>query len=76
MDDNYFDIDTILAEEFKISTQFLEGATSLGYLDNFNSNSDLSPESIVELPFWMVSKLYHDKLCQVQLPNIFNSKIR
>ncbi|CAD6584506.1 MAG: DNA replication protein [Tremellales sp. Tagirdzhanova-0007] len=56
MDDDYFSLQSILADNHKLSCTFTLDVPGLGYLEGGNEN-DIRQQAKAELPFWLAQTL-------------------
>lgn len=72
----YYNIDDILAEDERVTCEFLTDAVDCGYLDPSCPTADLPCGSKVELPLWLASSLAQKNDVRVHVPPYFASKFR
>ncbi|RKP08192.1 DNA replication complex GINS protein psf3 [Thamnocephalis sphaerospora] len=73
--DDYYDIDSILADQQRIPcTMNIEG-TALGYLDN-NPGEDLPYGSHLELPLWLAQALARSQQVAIDMPKAYGESMR
>lgn len=74
---DYFDLDSILAEEERVAVTFKVGCTGLGRaLDPSCDDDDLKEESNVELPFWVVKDLAARGFVGITRPKYYDHRVR
>ncbi len=82
---NYFCIDSILAEEERIPSEFTISVVNLGYLDPCCTEEDLPKGTLLELPFWLAQTLHSKRhrspegekpFVRIGLPKFFNQLSR
>eukprot|EP01132_Coremiostelium_polycephalum_P001457 gene1457-1837_t len=73
---NYFDIDSILSEEEKITCTFLNDAYRLGNLDPGSGEEDIKKDMKIDLPFWMSIPLAERKLIAATMPNAYQEDFK
>lgn len=74
---DYYDINSILADEVLIPCSLVNGCTGVGMvIDPSSDVQDLDPDTNVELPLWMVSIVAGRHLVQVSLPLFYRDRMR
>ncbi|KAI7900953.1 uncharacterized protein BX663DRAFT_515837 [Cokeromyces recurvatus] len=78
--DEYYDIDSILAEQIKIPCIALHDYTKEANLNG--NNTEVKRNTRVELPYWMAKPLAeyslpaNDSLISIELPKTYGTKVR
>ena len=72
--DEYYDIDSILAAEERVPCTFEVDAVGLGYLDASCVDDDLALDSKVELPFWLGEVLARKNMVRAEMLRCFNAR--
>ncbi|KAA1123916.1 DNA replication protein [Puccinia graminis f. sp. tritici] len=83
MDDAYYSLDQLLAENQKIPCIFNIAVPGMGYLEGTNER-DIQPYTPIEIPFWLASILSQQdnpedesqNYLTIQIPKAFNLQIR
>ncbi|OAV91140.1 hypothetical protein PTTG_28079 [Puccinia triticina 1-1 BBBD Race 1] len=83
MDDTYYSLDQLLAENQKIPCIFNIAVPGMGYLEGSNER-DIQPYTAIEIPFWLASILSQQdnpedetqNYLTIQMPKSFNLQIR
>ncbi|KZT20752.1 GINS complex Psf3 component [Neolentinus lepideus HHB14362 ss-1] len=75
MDDNYYSIDSILAENQKIQCTFKVEIPDMGHLDG-GSERDIKPLSKMQIPLWMAYILIFSDYTEFSIPAPFNARVR
>ncbi|KAH8118327.1 GINS complex, Psf3 component [Phellopilus nigrolimitatus] len=75
MDNDYYSIDAILAENQKIQCTFKADIPELGYLDG-GAERDIKALSKLQLPFWLAPMLLYSDYADCTVPNPFNQRVR
>lgn len=74
---DYYDIDSIMADEVVVPSALFYGCTGVGTVIDPSSDSNTLPAaSKVELPLWMVPTMSRRGLVQVQLPLFYGDNMR
>lgn len=76
---SYFDINTILSEEERVTAEFMIDAKGLGYLDPARDASvepDVISGSKLDLPYWMIQPLNKRNWVDFQFPKIYGRYFR
>ena len=72
----YFDIDSFLAEQTRVPVVFNSGCTGLGKeMDKMCQTRDLPMGEEVELPFWLVPKLFEQNMVGPKMPDCFDERV-
>ncbi|KAL1930903.1 hypothetical protein VTP01DRAFT_10040 [Rhizomucor pusillus] len=79
--DEYYDIDEILAEHVRIPVLFLQDIE--GSVNLTGDGTEISKHSRVELPFWMAKPLAqfslpgtNDQLVELEIPRTYGNRVR
>ncbi|KZW04047.1 hypothetical protein EXIGLDRAFT_758350 [Exidia glandulosa HHB12029] len=75
MDNTYFDIDAIFAENQKLACTFLTDVPGLGYLDG-GKERDIKKGTKMQLPYWLALPLLYAEHLEFTLPQPFGSRVR
>ncbi|ORY30340.1 hypothetical protein BCR39DRAFT_529262 [Naematelia encephala] len=75
MDDDYFSLQAILADNHKLSCTFLLDVPGLGYLEG-GSDNDLKENTKVEIPFWLAQTLSLNEFTTFPLPPPYAPRVR
>ncbi|KAK7696620.1 hypothetical protein QCA50_001278 [Cerrena zonata] len=75
MDEDYYDIEAILAENQKIQCTFKVTVPDMGHLDG-GSERDIKPASKVNIPIWMAYILIYSDYADFNIPAPFSSRVR
>ncbi|EJD01215.1 GINS complex, Psf3 component [Fomitiporia mediterranea MF3/22] len=75
MDNDYYSIDAILAENQKVQCTFKVDVPDLGYLDG-GSDRDIKALSKLQLPFWLTPMLLYSDFADCTVPHAFNQRVR
>ncbi|KAL5530198.1 PSF3 [Sanghuangporus sanghuang] len=75
MDDDYYSIDAILAQNQKVQCTFKTDVPDLGYLDG-GSDRDIKALSKLQLPFWLTPMLLMSDFADCTVPQAFNQRVR
>ncbi|THH03588.1 hypothetical protein EW145_g6162 [Phellinidium pouzarii] len=75
MDNDYYSIDAILAENQKIQCTFKIDIPDLGYLDG-GADRDIKALSKLQLPFWLAPMLLYSDYADCNVPQPFNQRVR
>ena len=74
---DYYDVDSIKADEFIVPCTLIYGCTGVGpVIDPSTDANDLSPGATVEIPLWMVPTIARRGLTQVSLPIVYSDTMR
>ena len=73
---DYYDIETILAEDEHIQCEFKTNAIDCGYLDPSCATADIEEGQSVELPIWLAMELGNNGLIKMELPRYFSAASR
>jgi len=79
MASSYYDIETILSEEERVTAEFSIDAHGLGYLDPARdpaSEPDVTAGSKMDLPYWMIQPLNKRNWVEFQFPKIYGKYFR
>ncbi|WVQ83283.1 hypothetical protein IAT38_005422 [Cryptococcus sp. DSM 104549] len=74
MDDDYFSLTSILADNHKLSCTFMLDVPDLGYLEG-GTEKDLQKNTKVELPFWMAHPLSTNELTTFTIPVPYGPRV-
>ena len=58
---NFFDIQDIMASQERITCKFEVDVPNMGFLDSSSHDKNLKSGTKLELPFWLVKSVYNDK---------------
>ncbi|TFK55858.1 GINS complex Psf3 component [Heliocybe sulcata] len=75
MDEDYYSIDSILAENQKIQCTFKVEIPDMGHLDG-GSERDIKPLSKMQIPLWMAYILIYSDYADFSIPAPFNARVR
>ncbi|KIJ56636.1 hypothetical protein M422DRAFT_22788 [Sphaerobolus stellatus SS14] len=75
MDDDYYSIDAILANNQKLQCIFSVDVPGLGYLDG-GTEDDIKVGSKIQLPYWMASILLLADYADFTIPSPFNARVK
>ena len=75
-DFDYWNIDSVLAEDERVKTMFTQGALNLGWLDQSTGSPNLEVGCKVELPLWLAVRLKQSQAVNVALPRYLALPIR
>ncbi|GJE84725.1 GINS complex, Psf3 component [Phanerochaete sordida] len=75
MDDDYYSIDSILAENQKIQCTFKVDIPDMGHLDG-GTERDIKALSKVQVPMWMVYILIYSDYADFNIPAPFQARVR
>uniref|UniRef100_A0A7S0S894 DNA replication complex GINS protein PSF3 N-terminal domain-containing protein n=1 Tax=Mantoniella antarctica TaxID=81844 RepID=A0A7S0S894_9CHLO len=71
----YFDMNSFLAEQEALPVVFNSGCTGLGKeMDSQNDGHNLPLGAEVDLPFWLVPKLFEQNMVAPKMPDCFDSR--
>lgn len=74
---DYYDIDSILADEITVPCTLEYGCTGVGQIiDPSSDTPSLRPGTQVDLPLWMVPGMAPRRLIKVGMPNIYGNRMR
>mmetsp|Transcript_23246 Transcript_23246/g.20613 ORF Transcript_23246/g.20613 Transcript_23246/m.20613 type:complete len:199 (+) Transcript_23246:12-608(+) len=73
--DDYWSIDTILAEEQKVKVKLTQGIEGYGCLGE-DSKESLDVGDQLELPLWLAKQLYDSQKLEIGLPKFFRKNFR
>jgi GINS complex subunit 3 len=76
---SYYDLDTILSEEERVTAEFSIDAYGLGYLDPARDPStepDVAVGCKLDLPYWMIQPLNKRNWVEFQFPKIYGKHFR
>lgn len=74
---DYYDIDSIMADEFMVPCTLIYGCTGVGpVIDPSTDANDLPAGANVEIPLWMVPVMARRGLTQVGLPIVYSDPMR
>jgi hypothetical protein len=72
----YLDVRTLLSEEEKIDSIFLQETPHLGFMDPQCRTSHLAAQTKVPLPLWLAESMAEAKIIEVEMPKYLNTKMR
>ncbi|KAJ7368082.1 hypothetical protein DFH08DRAFT_1070854 [Mycena albidolilacea] len=75
MEDDYFSIDAILAENQKVGCRFKVDITDMGHLGG-GGERDITKSNTLQLPLWMVYTVVLSDWADMIMPPAFGSKVR
>ncbi|PCH41607.1 GINS complex Psf3 component [Wolfiporia cocos MD-104 SS10] len=75
MDDDYYSIDSILAENQKIQCTFKIDIPDMGHLDGGNEH-DIKALSKAQIPMWMAYILIYSDYADFTIPPPFSARVR
>ncbi|GFZ47796.1 DNA replication complex GINS protein PSF3 [Saitozyma sp. JCM 24511] len=75
MDDDYFSLQAILADNHKLSCTFALDVEGLGYLEG-GSEPNIQQHAKVELPFWLAQTLSLNEFTTFPLPPPYANRVR
>ncbi|KAI9012745.1 hypothetical protein BC832DRAFT_589730 [Gaertneriomyces semiglobifer] len=75
MNEDYWDIDAILADQSRIPCSFRMDVPGYGFLEG-NHDIDLAAGAKVELPYWLAEHLAIHDLVELELPVCFGHRVR
>ncbi|KAI0053084.1 GINS complex Psf3 component [Auriscalpium vulgare] len=75
MDDDYYSIDAILAENQKIQCTFKVDIPDMGHLDG-GKDRDIKKNSKIQLPLWIAYILIYSDFADFTIPTPFNARVR
>ncbi|WWC67982.1 DNA replication complex GINS protein PSF3 [Kwoniella pini CBS 10737] len=75
MDDDYFSLNSILADNHKLSCSFTLDVEGLGYLEGGTDNN-IHQHSKVELPFWLAQTLSLNEFTTFPLPPPYSNRVK
>ncbi|KAJ6599262.1 hypothetical protein DFH09DRAFT_1258326 [Mycena vulgaris] len=75
MDNDYFSIDAILAENQKVGCRFKVDIPEMGHLGG-GGERDITRSNTVQLPMWLVYTVFISDWADVIMPPAFGSKVR
>ncbi|KAJ7117393.1 hypothetical protein C8R43DRAFT_1037497 [Mycena crocata] len=75
MDDDYFSIDAILAENQKVGCRFKVDIPDMGHLGG-GGERDITRASTLQLPIWLVYTVVLSDWADMIMPTAFGSKVR
>ncbi|KAG8836229.1 DNA replication protein [Serendipita sp. 399] len=75
MDDEYYSLDAILAENQKIECTFNIDVPGLGYLDN-GTDEDLKALTKLQLPYWLAPTMLYATWAGFNMPRPFNGVVQ
>jgi GINS complex subunit 3 len=77
MNNNYYSIEAICAEETLVPAILPHGCTGVGaIIDQSSDQPQLAPGASVDLPLWMMADLARRNLALPELPIIYGEKMR
>ncbi|KAL7420050.1 DNA replication protein [Cryptotrichosporon argae] len=75
MDDDYYSLNAILADNHKLACTFELDVPGLGYLEG-GTEPDLPAGAKVELPLWLAQTLFHNGLVTFTLPTPYSARVK
>ncbi|KAG8813279.1 DNA replication protein [Serendipita sp. 411] len=75
MDNEYYSLEAILAENQKIECTFKLDIPGLGYLDN-GADEDLKALTKLQLPYWLAPTVLYADWAEFNMPRPFNSLVQ
>ncbi|WVF69769.1 DNA replication complex GINS protein PSF3 [Kwoniella sp. CBS 6097] len=75
MDDDYFSLNAILADNHKLSCTFTLDVPGLGYLEG-GSENDIHQHSKIEMPFWLAQTLSLNEFTTFPLPPPYSNRVK
>ncbi|KAF8076185.1 hypothetical protein FPV67DRAFT_1604787 [Lyophyllum atratum] len=75
MDQDYFSIDSILAQNQKIQCVFKQDLPNLGHLGG-GSDRDIAALSKIQLPLWLAVTLIYSDWADFNIPTAFGPRVR
>ncbi|PWN53589.1 GINS complex, Psf3 component [Violaceomyces palustris] len=75
MDQNYWDIDSILSDNQKLPCTFNLTVPNLGHLES-NDERDVKQHARLELPFWLAELLALNDVVSISMPKAFGPRVR
>ncbi|ETW84241.1 hypothetical protein HETIRDRAFT_415948 [Heterobasidion irregulare TC 32-1] len=75
MDDDYYSIESILAENQKVQCTFKVDIPDMGHLDG-GKERDIKAQSKIQLPLWMAYILIYSDYADFTIPAPFSSRVR
>ncbi|WVR04660.1 DNA replication complex GINS protein PSF3 [Kwoniella sp. DSM 27419] len=75
MDDEYYSLSAILADNHKLSCTFTLDVPGLGYLEGSTEN-DIHQHAKVELPFWLAQTLSLNEFTTFPLPPPYSPRVK
>ncbi|KAJ7283799.1 hypothetical protein C8J57DRAFT_1293614 [Mycena rebaudengoi] len=75
MDNDYFSIDAILAENQKVGCKFKVDIADMGHLGG-GADRDITKNSTIQLPIWMIYTVLLSDWAQMVVPPAFGIKVR
>ncbi|ORX33936.1 hypothetical protein BD324DRAFT_637744 [Kockovaella imperatae] len=75
MDDDYYSLQSILADNHKLSCTFTLDVPGLGYLEG-STEPDIHQNSKVEIPFWLAQTLSLNEFTTFPLPPAYSNRVR
>lgn len=74
---DYYDVNSILADETMVPATFLHGCSGIGQiLDPSSDSPTLSPGSKADVPLWMIPVMARRHLLDISLPIFYRDKMR
>ncbi|KAI0068899.1 GINS complex Psf3 component [Artomyces pyxidatus] len=75
MDDDYYSIESILAENQKIQCTFKVDIPDMGHLDGGNER-DIKAQSKIQLPLWIAYILIYSDYADFTIPSPFSARVK
>ncbi|KAK1921635.1 hypothetical protein DB88DRAFT_498687 [Papiliotrema laurentii] len=75
MEDDYYSLQSILADNHKLSCTFTMDVPGLGYLEG-GSEANIQQNAKVELPFWLAQTLSLNEFTTFPLPPPYSSRVK
>ncbi|KAL4241356.1 DNA replication complex GINS protein PSF3 [Abortiporus biennis] len=75
MDDEYYSVEAILAENQKIQCQFKLEVKDMGHLEGGNEQH-IKPLSKIQVPMWMAYILIYSDYADFNIPPAFSARVR
>lgn len=75
MEDDYYSIESILAENQKIQCTFKVPVPDMGHLDGGNER-DVKVQSKIQIPMWMAFILVYSDYADFNIPPAFAARVR
>ncbi|KAK2723446.1 DNA replication complex GINS protein PSF3-like [Artemia franciscana] len=73
---NYFSIDDIAATEERVLCKFERPVLKLGSLDPSSDSPDVVAGTKLELPFWLASFLFKQRIVSIEVPKFYKDYYR
>ncbi|KZT74544.1 GINS complex, Psf3 component [Daedalea quercina L-15889] len=75
MEDDYYSVESILAENQKIQCAFKIDIADMGHLDGGNER-DIKAQSKIQVPMWMAYILIYSDYAEFTIPPPFSARVR